>query len=52
LREALAFAARSEHPIVINTLSDLIAKLDSLEAMEKVMQKFNPQNQNNESLEW
>ena len=49
LREGLAFAARSEHPIVINTLSDLIAKLDSLEAMEHVMQKFGARNEENES---
>ncbi|MHC4635651.1 MAG: hypothetical protein ACYSYU_10670 [Planctomycetota bacterium] len=49
LREGLAFAARSEHPIVINTLSDLIAKLDSLEAMEQVMQKFGARNEENET---
>jgi len=41
LRDALAFAARSEHPIVINLLSDLLARLDSLEQMEEFMEKFN-----------
>ena len=49
LREGLAFAARSEHPIVINTLSDLIARLDSLEAMERVMEKFGSQNEEKEN---
>ena len=40
LREALAFAARSEHPIVISTLSDIMIRLESLESIEDIMQKF------------
>ena len=40
LRDALAFAARAEHPITINTLADLLIRLESLEAMEDIMQKF------------
>jgi DNA repair photolyase len=40
LRDALAFAARAEHPITINTLSDILIRLESLEAMEDIMQKF------------
>ena len=40
LREALAFAARSEHPIVISTLSDIMIRLESLESIEDIMQKL------------
>jgi hypothetical protein len=40
LRDALAFAARGEHPIVISLLSDLLSRLDSLEQMEEFMEKF------------
>jgi hypothetical protein len=40
LRDALAFAARGEHPIVINMLSDLLTRLDSLEHMEELMERF------------
>jgi hypothetical protein len=41
LRDALAFAARSEHPIVINCLSDMLGRLETLEDMEQIMQHFN-----------
>ena len=40
LRDALAFAARSEHPIVINCLSDMLGRLETLEDMEQIMQHF------------
>jgi len=40
LRDALAFAARSEHPICINALSDILIRLESIESMEEIMQKF------------
>jgi hypothetical protein len=40
LREALAFASRTEHPITINTLSDLLIRLDSIEQMDQIMQKM------------
>ena len=40
LREALAFAARTEHPIVISSLTDILIRLDSLEQMEEFMNKF------------
>ena len=40
LREALAFAARTEHPIVISTLTDILVRLESLEQMEEFMDKF------------
>jgi hypothetical protein len=40
LREALAFAARSEHSFVINMLSDLVDKCESLESVEELMQRM------------
>jgi hypothetical protein len=43
LRDALAFAARSEHPICINTLSDILMRLESIESIEEIMQRFGSQ---------
>jgi len=43
LRDALAFAARAEHPITINTLSDILIRLESLECMDSIMEKFGKQ---------
>lgn len=40
LRDALAFAARAEHPITINTISDILIRLESLECMDEIMEKF------------
>lgn len=40
LRDAIAFAARGEHPIVISLLSDMISRLESLEQMDEIMEKF------------
>lgn len=40
LRDAVAFAARGEHPIVINLLADMISRLESLEQMDEIMEKF------------
>jgi hypothetical protein len=40
LREALAFAARTEHPVVISQLTDILVRLESLESMEEIMEKF------------
>ena len=40
LRDAIAFAARGEHPIVISMLSDMISRLESLEQMDEIMEKF------------
>jgi hypothetical protein len=37
LREAIAFAARSEHPIVLVSLSDIVHKLDQLDSMDELM---------------
>ena len=40
LREALAFAARTEHPVVISSITDVLVRLESLEHMEELMEKF------------
>jgi hypothetical protein len=40
LREALAFAARTEHPVTINALTDILMHLESLETIEELMDKF------------
>jgi hypothetical protein len=40
LRDALAFAARAEHPITINMLADTLSRLESLEHMDDFMEKF------------
>jgi len=34
MRDALAFAARTEHPITITTISDLLCRIESLEQMD------------------
>lgn len=40
LRDALAFAARTEHPITITTISDILCRLESLEQVDELMQQF------------
>ena len=40
LREALAFAARTEHPMVVNAISELICRIDTLDQMNDIMQKL------------
>lgn len=40
LREGLAFAARAEHPMTIANLTDILVRLESLESMEEMMNKF------------
>lgn len=40
LRESLAFAARTEHPIVISNLTDILVRLESLEHMDELMDNF------------
>ena len=40
LREALAFAARTEKPLTIHTLTDMLMRLESLEHMDELMSKF------------
>ena len=40
LRECLAFAARSEQPIVISSLTDILVHLESVEQMDEIVGKF------------
>ena len=40
LRDALAFAARTEHPITITTISDILCRLESLEQVDELMNQF------------
>ena len=40
LRDALAFAARTEHPITINAITELVCRLDSLEKIDMIIEKF------------
>ena len=49
LRDAMAFAARAEHPITIHTLSDILMRLESLECMDSIMEKFGKQTEGKEN---
>jgi hypothetical protein len=40
IREALAFAARAENPVIISSLTDILVRLESLESMDEIMEKF------------
>ena len=40
LREALAFAARTEHPVIIGNITDMLIRLESLDHVEEIMEKF------------
>jgi hypothetical protein len=40
MRDALAFAARTEHSITITTISDILCRLESLEQVDDLMQQF------------
>jgi hypothetical protein len=44
LREALAFAARTEHPVTVSTLSDLLCRVESLEQVDELMSQFASKN--------
>jgi chromosomal replication initiation ATPase DnaA len=43
LRDALAFAARAEHPITINMIADMLSRLESLEHVDEIMERFGGQ---------
>ena len=43
LRDAMAFAARSEQPLTIHTLADVLLRLESLECMDSIMERFDKQ---------
>lgn len=40
LREALAFAARAEHPTIIASITEILVRIESLEAIDEIMEKF------------
>jgi hypothetical protein len=40
LRDALAFASRSEHSMTIGTLSDILIRCESIESMDEIMHRF------------
>ena len=40
LREALAFAARTEHPAIIQSVTDILVRLESLETIDEIMERF------------
>lgn len=40
LRDALAFAARSEHSLTIGTISDILVRCESIESMDEFMHQF------------
>lgn len=40
LRNALAFAARQERPMVCNAISEIIVKLESLKDIDSLMDKL------------
>ena len=40
LREALAFAARTEHPGIISSLTEILVRVESLETIDELMEKF------------
>ena len=40
LREALAFAARTENPVVISAITDILVRLESLDTMDELMERF------------
>jgi|TARA_B100001939_G_scaffold87738_1_gene75204 hypothetical protein len=45
LRNALAFAARQERPMVCNVISEIIVKLDSLKDIDSLMDKLESRQQ-------
>jgi hypothetical protein len=45
LRDALAFSARIEHPLTINTISDILCRLESLEHVDELMSQFGGKNE-------
>ena len=40
LRNALAFAARQERPMVCGILAEMITKIDALQSMDSIMDKL------------
>ena len=49
IRNALAFAARSEQPIVCSTLTQILADIKSVETYDTIMDKLGEQKDNPEN---
>ena len=49
IRNALAFAARSEQPIVCSTLTQILADIKSVETYDSIMDKLGEQKDNPEN---
>lgn len=43
MREALAFAARSENAVLISSITDIIAKIESLNFMDALLEDLDQQ---------
>lgn len=52
LRDALAFAARTEHPVTITTISDILCRLESLEQVNDLIQKYGRKEEENPNIYW
>jgi len=44
LRNALAFAARQERPVVCNTISDILCRIEQLKSFDGLMDKLDKMN--------
>jgi len=44
LRNALAFAARQERPVVCNTISEILCRIDQLKSFDGLMDKLDKMN--------
>ena len=40
LRNALAYAARQERPVVCNTISDLLCRIDQMKSFDGILDKL------------
>ena len=49
LRNALAYAARQERPVVCNTISELICRIDQIMSFDGIMDKLEELQQRNDT---
>lgn len=47
LRNALAYAARQERPVVCNTISEIICRIDSIQSFDGIMDTLEQHIENN-----
>lgn len=52
LRNALAFAARSERPFIVSSIGDLIHKIDSIISTDSLLDKFERNKEENDGNYW